>query len=156
MALAKTLQHYLDRSQVEYRVLSHSPTPSASRTAQASHVSGEKIAKGVLLKDHDGYTLAVLPASYHLRLEEIGKALGSAVSLATEQELAEIFADCAVGAVPAVGAAYGLDVVVDETVLVRDEICFEGGDHATLVCVSGEDFRKLMGGAQRTRLAMHD
>ena len=156
MALAKTLQHYLDRSQVEYRVLSHSPTPSASRAAQASHVSGEKIAKGVLLKDRDGYTLAVLPASHHLRLEEIGKALGSAVSLATEQALAEIFADCALGAVPVVGAAYGLDVVVDETVMALDEVYFEGGDHASLVRVNAKDFKKLMGDVQQARLARHD
>ena len=108
MALSKTLQQFLDRMQVEYEIFLHAPTPSASRTAEASHISADKIAKGVLLKDESGYVLAVLPASHHLDLQEIERVLDSPASLAGELELAEIFRDCELGAVPAVGAAYGL------------------------------------------------
>ena len=70
MALSKTLQQFLDRMQVEYEVFLHAPTPSASRTAEASHISADKIAKGVLLKDESGYVLAVL--RYALRRPDIG------------------------------------------------------------------------------------
>ena len=125
MALSKTLQQFLDRMQVEYEVFLHAPTPSASRTAEASHISADKIAKGVLLKDESGYVLAVLPASHHLDLQEIERVLDSPASLAGELELAEIFRDCALGAVPAVGAAYGLDVIADERVMaLGDRVLF--------------------------------
>lgn len=156
MALAKTLQQYLDQCGIEYGVLSHPPTPSASRTAQASHVSGENIVKGVLLKDPDGYVLAILPASCHLRLPDVEKVLEAPVALATEPELDQIFADCELGAIPAVGAAYGLDMLVDEAVMQLDEIFFEGGDHETLVRVSADDFKTLLGDVQWANVARHD
>lgn len=156
MALAKRLKRHLERRKVAYRTVRHPETPSASRTAEASHISGEKIAKGVLLKDEDGYTLAVLPASHHVRLGGIATALATRVGLASEDEVAEIFTDCARGAIPAVGDAYGLNVVVDERLIERDEVYFEGGDHATLVRVSAAEFGKLMADARRTRFAEHD
>jgi Ala-tRNA(Pro) deacylase len=156
MALARILQDYLDQSHVRYRTQAHTPTLSASRTAQVSHVSGEKIAKAVLLRQEDGYTLAVLPATHHLRLEAGNGALGAPVSLASEQEIREIFSDCALGAVPPIGTPYGLDVLVDDSLMELDEIWFEGGDHATLVCVAASGFEKLTEGARHARIAVHD
>ncbi|WP_218578247.1 aminoacyl-tRNA deacylase [Vineibacter terrae] len=138
---------------VDFDVVQHAATRSASRTAEASHVPGGKIAKAVLLRDTEGYTLAVLPASHHVGFPGITAVLGCDARLATEQEIDLIFDDCAHGAVPAIGAAYGLDVVVDERLLDLDEVYFEGGDHTTLVRVSADDFGKLMAGARRARFA---
>jgi len=138
---------------VHFGVVQHVATHSASRTAEASHVSGVKIAKAVLLRDTEGYTLAVLPASHHVGFPGISALLACQARLATEQEIDQIFTDCAHGAVPAIGAAYGLDVVVDDRLFELDEIYFEGGDHTTLVRVSADDFRKLMAGARRARFA---
>ncbi len=138
---------------VHFGVVQHVATRSASRTAEASHVPGRKIAKAVLLRDDDGYTLAVLPASHHVAFPEITAVLACGARLATEQEIDQIFTDCARGAVPAIGAAYGLDVVVDERLLELDEVYFEGGDHTTLVRVGAADFRTLMADARRARFA---
>src|SRR5262245_32983075 len=112
MALAVSLKNHLDRMHIRYEILPHAATPSTSRTAEASHVSGDNVAKGVLVRDRDGYTLAVLPASCHLRLPDLGAVLGFGVALATEQEVDQIFTDCAHGAVPPIGGAYNLDTVV--------------------------------------------
>jgi hypothetical protein len=43
-------------------------------------------------------------------------------------------------------AAYGLDVVVDDSLSRQQDLYLEGGDHAHLVHISGTDFRKLMEG----------
>lgn len=156
MALAVSLKDHLDRMGIPYEIVPHVATPSTSRTAEASHVSGDKIAKGVLVRDKDGYTLAVLPASYHLRLSDLEALLGFDVALATEQEVDDIFADCDHGAVPPIGGAYGLDVVVDDRLMERDEVYFEGGDHVSLVRVGASDLEKLMADARRARFAEHD
>ena len=156
MALAQTVQRCLEKHAVPFEIISHPPMPSASRIAQASHISGEKVAKGVLLRDADGYALAVVPASYHLQLNEIGRALGSFVGLASEEEVCHLFGDCAAGAIPAVGSAYGLDVLVDQSLVDLDEVYFEGGDHESLVRVRADDFKKLMAGALPGRFAEHD
>ena len=153
MVLARFLQEHVDRMQVRYALVQHVATHSASRTAEASHVSGGKVAKGVLLRDADGYTLAVLPASRHIGFPGITALLACDARLASEQEIDQIFSDCAYGAVPAIGAAYGLDVVVDDSLFELEEVYFEGGDHTTLVRVSAVDFRKLMEGARRARFA---
>jgi Ala-tRNA(Pro) deacylase len=151
--LARYLQQHMDRLRVRYALVQHVATSSAARTAEASHVPGAKVAKGVLLRDADGYTLAVLPASHHVGFPGVTALLACEAYLASEQEIDQIFADCAHGAVPAIGAAYGLDVVVDDRLLELDEVYFEGGDHTTLVRVGGGDFRKLMEGARRARFA---
>jgi Ala-tRNA(Pro) deacylase len=54
-----------------------------------------------------------------------------------------MFPDCARGAIPPVGACYGLDVIVDASIDRQPELYFEGGDHATLVHMSQADFGRL-------------
>lgn len=144
MGIALTLQQYLDDHGIEYDVTTHRKTGCSSSTAEASHVSGDCLAKGVVVKRDKGYLLVIVPASRHVELEELGRWLKQPVALATEDEVATLFPDCDTGAVPPVGAAYGLRAVVDETLNGQNDIYFEGGDHRTLVHLSGAQFQHLM------------
>lgn len=144
MGIAITLQQYLDDRALPYDVVVHKRTLSASATAHAAHVPEDNLAKGVLIKRRDGYMLAVVPASQHVELAELGEWLDQPVGLATEDEVASLFSDCAPGSVPPVAAAYGLRCVVDDSLEGLDDIYFEGGDHETLVHMHGRDFRRLM------------
>jgi Ala-tRNA(Pro) deacylase len=125
-------------------------------SAQASHVTGDRIAKGVVLRAEDGYLLAVLPASHHIQLDHLTEWLHENVGLATENEITTLFADCEIGAVPAVGAAYGLDVIMDDSVTEQSDVYFEGGDHATLVHLTTENFLELMGDVRHTQFSLHN
>ena len=64
--------------------------------------------------------------------------------------------DGAPGAVPPVGACYGLDVIIDNTIAQQQELYFEGGDHATLVHVSGAEFVRLNPQAQHGSFSARD
>ncbi|MEE9139913.1 MAG: YbaK/EbsC family protein [Alphaproteobacteria bacterium] len=156
MPIATSLQKYLAEKGAEYEVVTHTPTVSASRTAQVSHVPGDRIAKAVVLKSDDGYLLAVLPASHHIQLGELQRWLNRPIGLATEDEAAALFSDCQLGAFPATGGAYGLEVVMDDSLSAQPDIYFEGGDHASLVHVSAEQFKELMAGAKEGRFSHHD
>jgi Ala-tRNA(Pro) deacylase len=159
MTISATVQRYLQGRGVSYEVLTHPLTGSSSETAQWTHVSGDRIAKTVVLRDGnaaDGYLLAVLPASHHLSLEVLQSWLGRSVELASEQEIGRLFPDCELGAIPPLGDAYGLDVVLDDSLAGLHEVCFEGGDHRSLVKVGGEQFRQLMSGARHGRFSRHD
>ena len=79
MAVAPTVQRYLTDEEVPFKVLSHPLTQTSSETAHASHISGDRIAKAVLLRDGDGYLLAVVPATHHVRLELVDRWLGRSV-----------------------------------------------------------------------------
>ncbi len=156
MGLAITLQHYLDDRGIDYEVVRHEPTLCASRSAQASHIPGGRLAKAVILKHETGYMMAVVSANDHIRLGKLARDLNRPVGLATEAEVGEIFADCRLGAVPPVGAAYHLDMVVDETLDGEPDIYFEGGDHESLGHVSAAQFQALTAGAKRGDFAQHD
>jgi Ala-tRNA(Pro) deacylase len=143
MAIAPTLRKYLEDHHVKYDLIPHEPTVSSLGTASACHIGDDRLAKGIVLRDPQGYWLAVLPASRQIRLSDLKAELGARAELATEQEVAEVFPDCARGAIPPVGACYGLDVIVDGSVDEQPEVYFEGGDHATLVHVSQADFAQL-------------
>jgi Ala-tRNA(Pro) deacylase len=155
MTVSPTLQKFLD-STVPYDVISHAPTMSSTRTAEACHVPGDALAKAVVLRRDGGYMMAILPASHHLNMSALKIQLGHRVDLATEEEVATLFDDCERGAVPPVGECYGMDVIVDDSIDTRREIYMEGGDHATLIRLNGEQFVRLTEKAWHGHFATHD
>lgn len=118
------------------------------QTAHAGHIPGDSLAKGIMLSDGSHYTLAVLPASRHLRLSELRMDLGQDIHLASEEEIGEVFRDCDRGAIPPVGECYGLNVIIDDSLGEQQDLYFEGGDHATLVHVNRDGFDRLNPRAQ--------
>lgn len=149
MAIAPTIENYLNNMAIPYQVLPHVRTGSSLRTATAAHVPARHIAKGVLLEDESGYLMAVVPANYHVHLGALRQQLGRQVGLATEQEVAELFKDCDRGAIPPVGEAYGIETVVDEDLMEAPEVYFEAGDHEELIRLEGDDFMRLNARARR-------
>ncbi len=153
MAIAVQLTKYLASHGTTYDVVEHAPTISAEETAQQARVSSDLVLKAILLRDKSGYVLAILPASDRLDLDRIRIFLHRRVRLATEQEIAKIFSDCEPGAIPAVGAAYNLDMLVDDRLANRSEIYFDGGDHRSLIHMNGADFWQLAASARRGPLS---
>lgn len=156
MTITSTLQSYLRENGVDPQTVTHEKTLSASRTAQASHVPGDRVAKGVLVKDAEGYLLAVIPASHHLEMDSLSRLTGRTLRLADEDEVADTFPDCALGAVPPMGAPYGLETVVDDSLAGQPETFLEGGDHATLLQVTAEEFARLTRDAKHGAFSRHD
>ena len=155
MTIAPTLQKYLDRN-VTYDVVTHEPTMSSTRTAQACHVSGDCLAKAVVLRHNGGYVLAVLPASHHIQLSDLKSQIGDDLELADEKDIRRLFPDCALGAIPPVGECYDLDVIVDDSIEDQPDVYLEAGDHATLVHMDRAQFARLMAEARHGRFSVHD
>lgn len=156
MTVTSTLQSYLRENGVEPHTVTHEKTPNSSRTAQASHISGDRLAKGVLLKDGGDYLLAVVPATHHIEMDRLSELTGRQWRLAEEDEVADVFPDCAIGAVPPLGAPYGLETLVDVSLSEQPEAYFEGGDHATLLQVTAEEFARLTRDARHGDFSRHD
>lgn len=145
MTASKSITDFLARAGVEYSIVGHPHSESSDTTAEAAHVSGEKLAKGILLKDNRGYVLAVIPASHAMETGTLGQKIRRPLVMASETEIARVFADCEVGAIPVLGKAYGLTTVVDHALCSLEEIYFEAGDHEALIKIAGEDFQRFMG-----------
>jgi Ala-tRNA(Pro) deacylase len=153
MTIALTLQQYLDDYDIPYEVVAHRRTLTARQTARASGIPAACLAKAVVLRDGRGYLMAVLPASCRLDQAQLRRLLDRPVELAEEDEAHMLFKDCAYGAIPAVGEAYGLETVLDERLERVPEIWLEAGDHEHLVHLAGERFRGLLAGARHGSFA---
>lgn len=151
MGIAVALARYLAERGVKYDVVEHPHTATALDSARTSHISLDRLAKAVVLRGDDGFLVAVLPASGHIQFGQLREQLGAEVDMANEEQIESLFHDCEPGAVPALGAAYGLKVIVDDSLAGKPDIYLEGGDHASLVHVSGSTFQQLMADARHAQ-----
>jgi Ala-tRNA(Pro) deacylase len=157
MTIASKLEIYLQQREIEYQLVAHAHSEYSMETAEKAHVHGDALAKGVLVKDDDGYLLVVLPADYHIELESLHKLLGQEVAMVDETTLGEVFSDCELGAVPPIGMAYGIKTIWDpkSSLGKQEEVFFEAGDHQNLVRMSGVQFHELMAPAERGEFSHH-
>lgn len=155
MAIADTLNHYLQQNGVPYDVVPHPHTSSSMRTAEAAHVPGDRLAKTVVLEDDRGYLAVVLPATRRVNLPAVNRDLNRNLRFAPEEELSPLFADCALGALPAVGPAYGIETLVDDSLDDVPDVYFEAGDHEALVHVRADAFQGLLRTARHGHYSLH-
>ncbi|WP_169308329.1 aminoacyl-tRNA deacylase [Ferrimonas aestuarii] len=145
MAIAISVNDYLISHQIPFKLVSHPYSETAVQSAISAGIPQRQVAKAVLLEDHQGQRLlAILPADRRLRLNLLGQMLDRSLSVVPEVKAAQRFPDCQFGAVPALGQAYHLMMVVDDTLLEQSQVFFEAGDHQQLVKVMQRDFGKLM------------
>lgn len=154
MTMAGTLHDYLTARDVPFTRVAHPHTTSSLLTAEVTHIDPGHIAKGVLLEDGAGFLLAVLSAARELDLKAVENALDRRLTLADEARLMTCFPDCQLGAVPALGPAYGLSTLVDEGLRGRDEIYLEAGDHELLIRMEGAAFDTLLKGADHASISL--
>lgn len=153
MTIAKKLQVYIDGKGIAYDTVAHHRTATTSQSAQAAHVPGSRLAKSVVIHHEMGYVLAVVPSTHRIELSTLQDVMHARLGLASEEEVSSLFADCDLGAVPPIGPAYDVPVILDESLGDSRDVYFEGGDHRTLVHVSGPAFRSLMQDARIARFS---
>lgn len=151
MAIAITLHEYLDSRCIGYDVIEHPYTNASMNTAQVAHIPGRMLAKSVLLEDDEGFLMAVIPSTSHVDLGALHRRFDRRLGLSTEDKLNRLFSDCEPGAIPPIGEAYGLDVIVDEALGHCPDVYFEAGDHTHLIHVNGKDFMQVVGHLEHGR-----
>ncbi|MGD2129564.1 MAG: YbaK/EbsC family protein [Lysobacterales bacterium] len=144
MTIASTLKHYLDNRGVDYRMLLHPRTERARESARSANLPPHQIAKAVVLKDDGGYVIAVVPAHHSLEIGWVNEELGRTLTIASESDFQSLFGDCDCGAVPALGDAYGMQVIWDDDLQYTADVYIEAGDHEHLVWLERRDFRDMM------------
>jgi len=140
------LQEFLDRERVMYTHKTHRTTFSAKDLAQADHMPPWEVAKTVVFVGDGAVGMAVLPASARVDLEELRIRLGlSAIRLANEEELAELFPDVELGAMPPFGNLYNnIPVYVDASLADEEVIAFNAGTHRDVLHMKFQDYKHFV------------
>src|SRR5262245_7100663 len=131
MACVDRLARYLDRNWIPFLVFPHGESFTSEGSAQASHVPQRLFAKAVVFRYEPArYVMAVLPATEHVDLERLRRMTGlTTLEFATESELAALFPDCELGAVPPFGHLWGLPMLLDGAFDEDDMVYFAPGSH---------------------------
>ena len=137
--------NYLQNSGVRYSHSIHPPAETALETAAAERVLAHEIAKCVVYFCETGFGMTVVPADEFVDIVELARVLGvNYIRLATETEIAELFPDCELGAMPPFGNIYNMPVVVDRDVADRRFMAFPIGTHRDVVRLAFEDYERLV------------
>ena len=89
MTIAASVQKHLIREGVSYELIEHTRTLDSTHTAQAAHVPGAQLAKGTVLKDDQGFVIAIVPATRRVDLGAMRKRFGRPLGLAGLPEAAK-------------------------------------------------------------------
>lgn len=153
MSTATTIRNYLKQHHVECDAMHHPHTATALESAMAANVDADCVAKAVMVGDELGLMMAVVPASHQLKIKRLRQTTGRNLHLLTEREFAKRFPDCEIGAIPAIGQAYGMEMVWDDCLAEHADVYFEAGDHECLMQVSTRDFIDMAGDSRHGRIS---
>jgi Ala-tRNA(Pro) deacylase len=130
---------------IPYEELHHPDAYTAQQVAQYEHVSGHRVAKVVVVIADEFPVELILPASRRIVLETVRKVLrADEVRLAGEDELEKYFADCEVGAVPALRHWSCMPVYMDTALNVEGDIVFQAATHTDAVRLKFQDWYALV------------
>jgi Ala-tRNA(Pro) deacylase len=142
-ALTRCLR-LLETNNIPYSHSIHSAAYTARDVAWAERMPAHNMVKVVIYRGDNGFGMLLLPADYVVDFGEVLRLLGlTEIRLATEAELAELFPDSEVGAMPPIGNEIEVPMLVDESLAEDDFIGFSAGTHRDVIHISFEDFVAL-------------
>ncbi|HQU15167.1 MAG: HDOD domain-containing protein [Gammaproteobacteria bacterium] len=153
MAIPDSVTQYLRQRAVPFRELPHAPTETLRQAAETTQTPLGQLARAVLLKGPKRMLMAVLPATHILDFDALCKQLECDLEPVGEDEVGRICQDCELGSVPPLGQAYGIPVILDESLLQTGEVYFEPGSRSSLLAVQPTDFLNLQPNAWRGSFA---
>jgi len=138
------LGDYLEEKGIAFQSFEHPPAYTAQEVAAEEHVSGNLVAKTVVVHADGMFALCALPACYKLDMGKVAKAMNAkTVRLANEGEMAELFPDMEVGAEPPMGQLWNLPTIVDRHLAEDEEIVFQAGTHRHAIRMRYADYEAL-------------
>lgn len=144
MGCKEELEAYLRESKVPFQVQHHALAYTAQEVAAAEHIPGRMLAKVVMVLGDGKLAMFVLPAPARVDLERVAAGLGvKEARLANEEQFADRFPGCEIGAMPPFGNLYDLPVYVDKSLAEDETIVFEAGTHTDTMSMKYADYERL-------------
>ena len=147
MDIPARTREYLKAAGHPYRVLAHTYTGSALETARLGGFPPAQLARTVILRDKQGWLMAVVPASHCIDLGSLNAKLGRHLVPAMARDCAKLFTDCELDAIPPLPEIYGVQAIVDERLSEQDTVYFEAGGHASVIEMDAGTFQLMLGNA---------
>ncbi|CBL43811.1 conserved hypothetical protein, YbaK/prolyl-tRNA synthetase associated region [gamma proteobacterium HdN1] len=142
--LIRSINEYFEKNAVRYHACIHPYAVTAPEVAEVTHISGQHLAKTVVLNADHQMVMAVLPADRQVDLAALRSALGATkLELAKEEDFAGLFPDCDPGGIPPFGNLYDMQVVLEQSLADQAWLAFSAGSHTVVVKMDVAEFIQL-------------
>ncbi len=154
MTISTRLYSYLTTNAIPYQMIEHSHINSSVGSAISAPIPLEKIAKAVILEDHqDRNIMAIFPAKNKNHLSALNDELMGSFQLLKEREVYAMFNNCEHGAIPLLSDAYNMPAVCDELLDKLEHVYIEAGEHKNLLRVEHYNFEKIVANSKHLRFS---
>lgn len=138
------LQKYLAAQGAHAELQHHAQAFTSAATAAAVHEKGQHVAKVFIAWADGELAMFVLPAHARVDLNRARALLDcEQVRRAREDEFANVFPDCEVGAMPPFGNLYNVPVLLDRTLAGQPYLVFAAGTHTETLRLATQDYLRL-------------
>jgi Ala-tRNA(Pro) deacylase len=145
MATPEWVRKTLEGRGIPFQELHHPTAYTSQEVAQRERISGDRVAKVVVVMADGQPVELVLPASRRVVLERVRDVLcAREVRLATEAEMERSFTDCEVGAIPPLPHWKDIPVMMDTTFSAAVDVLFQAGTHEDAVLLRFADWQKVV------------
>lgn len=142
--MLRRLEELLGAHGVSYESVTHPEALTAQEGAAATHTSGWSWAKVVIVKQREGYAMAVLPACCAIDMDRLKGLIGlGEIELASVDEIRKAFPGCELGAVPPFGRLFGVPTFVEEALVDQREIAMAAGDRRSAIRMRATEYLRL-------------
>jgi Ala-tRNA(Pro) deacylase len=143
--IAAQLKQFLDRHQIKYVSMLHSPAFTAHEVARSAHIPANEIAKSVMVKLDGRLAMAVVPASCRVDLDALKRLTSSSeAELAVESDFRDVFKGCEIGAMPPFGNLWNVPTFVSRALAADEHIAFNAGTHTEVISLAFKDYLRLV------------
>ncbi len=127
--IPERVDEYLKQNHPACEHTAHMRTVAAQRVAAAEHVTGDRMAKTVVVSLDGELVLAVVAADRKVDLGALALATGATqADLVPETQFASRFEPCEAGAEPPLGL-FGMPIYVDAALAREPWVVMRGGTH---------------------------
>ncbi len=145
MAAPNWIKNMLEKRWVAYEERHHRVAFTAQEVAQSEHVSGDCLAKVVVVIADGRPVELIVPASRRVMLGRVRELLGAEnVRLASEAEMDKIFTDCETGAIPPLRHWQDVAVLMDASMSKATDLVFQAGTHEDSIRLKFQNWFQLV------------
>ena len=138
------LKEFLASRGAKYQLIPHPDAVTAQEQAAVSHAPGRSWAKVVIVKERDGYAMAMLSACCAVDLNRLKGLIGHGeIRLASIEEILGAVPDEEPGAIAPFGRLHGLPVFADRALVEQREITMPAGDRRSAIRMRAAEFLRL-------------
>jgi prolyl-tRNA editing enzyme YbaK/EbsC (Cys-tRNA(Pro) deacylase) len=144
MSAFSKIKSFLEEHHVSYEYKEHEEVRTSEEAAKAR---GEDIkigAKAMILKADDKFIMFVLSAAKKIDSKRVKEILGAkSLRFATPEEVNQL-TGCIPGGVPPFANIFGLDLLLDKTIVANEFMAFNAGERTKSLKIKTVDYLRLL------------